>query len=49
MVRYNNKDSLVLLHVMPSLTSVNNHHIQEWMTQDEEKLLTDNMADPVSC
>jgi len=49
MVRYNNKDSVVLLYVMPSLTNVNNHHIQEWMNQDEEKLLTDNTEDPVSC
>jgi len=41
------RETVVLLHVMPSLTSVNNHHIQEWMNQDDEKLLTDNTADPV--
>jgi hypothetical protein len=47
MVGYNSKNSVVLLHVMPSRTSVNNDHIQEWMNQDEEKLLTDNTADLV--
>jgi len=46
-VRERERETVVLLHVMPSLTSVNNHHIQEWMNQDDEKLLTDNTADPV--
>jgi hypothetical protein len=45
MVGYNSKKTVVLLHVMPSRTSVNNDHIQEWTNQDEEKLLTDNTAD----
>jgi len=48
-VRYNSKNSVVLLHIMPIRRSVNNDHIQEWMNQDEEKLLTDNTADLVSC
>lgn len=49
MVGYNSKNSVVLLHVMPSHTSVNNDHIQEWMNQDEEELMTDNTADRMSC
>jgi hypothetical protein len=49
MVGYISKNSVVLLHIMPSCTSVNNDHIQEWMNQDEEKLLPDNTADLVSC
>jgi hypothetical protein len=49
MVGYNSKNSVVLLHVTPSRTSLNYDHIQEWINQDEEKLVTDNTPDIVSC
>jgi hypothetical protein len=49
MVGYNSKNSVILLHVMPIRTSMNNDHIQEWTNQDEEKLLTHKTADLVSC